>query len=143
MTSTQAHAQPGVSLAGLRVLVVEDQYLIAREVCSFLCQLGCEPVGPASNLAAAFTLLRSEVPDYAMLDVNLGAEMVYPLAEELRRRGVPFMFATGYDAPVITEAFRGEQHLEKPFGRRELGAALARSVAQRRPQALSGSYQRP
>jgi CheY-like chemotaxis protein len=121
-------------IAGLRTLIVEDQYLIAHEVCRMLRELGCEPVGPAPNLAAAFELLEDgPPPDCAVLDVNLGAELIYPLAEELRRRGVPFLFATGYDRPVIAESFRAVPHLEKPFGTRELDAALTRVVVS--PQA--------
>ena len=127
MSSPQT--QPASSLSGLRALVVEDQYLIARDICRLLLHLGCEPVGPVPNLAAAFGVLKRETPDCALLDINLGTELVYPLAGELRQRAVPFLFVTGYDWFVVAEPFRSEARLEKPFGARELARALARAMA--------------
>jgi CheY-like chemotaxis protein len=118
-------------LAGLRALVVEDQYLIARHICRMLQLLGCEPVGPVPSLATAFATQEREAPDCALLDVSLGDELVYPFAEELRRRSVPFLFVTGYDQPVIAKAFQAEPHLGKPFGLCELYEALSRTVPNR------------
>ena len=130
--------QPGsdhalCDLAGLRALVVEDQYLIARHVCRMLRLLGCEPIGPVPNLATAFATQEREAPDCALLDVSLGDELVYPFAEELRRRSIPFLFVTGYDQPVIAKEFRGEPHLGKPFDLPELYEALSRTVPGRAP----------
>jgi DNA-binding response OmpR family regulator len=116
---------------GLRALVVEDQYLIARHVCRLLRQLGCEPIGPAPNLATAFETEERETLDCALLDVSLGDELVYPFAEELRRRAVPYLFVTGYDQPVIAEPFRSDPHLGKPFGLAELNDALTLALRYR------------
>ena len=114
--------------AGLRTLVVEDQYLIASYVCRLLRRLGCEPVGPVPCLATAFVALERETPDCALLDVKLGAEQVYPLAEVLRREGVPFLFVTGYDQRKIAASFQAEMRLEKPFDLQDLDMALTRVV---------------
>lgn len=116
-------------LAGLRTLVVEDRYVIAREICRQLRTLGCHPIGPAPDIAKALALVDQLRPDCALLDVNLDHETAYPLAAELRRRSVPFLFATGYDQAVIPERFGDAVHLEKPFGLRELRAALIAMMA--------------
>lgn len=117
------------SVTGLRTLVVEDSYVIAREICRQLRALGCHPIGPAPNGVKALALLERECPDCALLDVNLDRGTAYPLAAELRRRSVPFLFATGYDPAVIPARFGSIVHLAKPFGLRELSAALAETVA--------------
>ncbi len=120
---------PLTKVAGLRTLVVEDRYVIAREICRQLRTIGCCPIGPAPDGARALVLLDHERPDCALLDVNLDNETAYPLAAELRRRSVPFLFATGYDRAVIPDRFGDIVHLEKPFGLRELRVALAEMVA--------------
>jgi CheY-like chemotaxis protein len=95
--------------------------------------LGHEVVGPALTLAEALELVRTEVIDCAILDINLGHGIVStPVALALTRQGVPFLFATGYGATGVTEAFGTAPVLSKPFMMRDLQEALQRAVSQDR-----------
>jgi CheY-like chemotaxis protein len=100
---------------GQKVLVVEDEYLIARDLSETLEQAGIRVVGPVATLDAAMALLdRHDDIAGAVLDVKLRGGAVYPVAEALRLRGVPFVLATGYDLETIAPAFRNAIHCEKP-----------------------------
>jgi CheY-like chemotaxis protein len=113
--------------SGLRVLVVEDEFLIAMETEQMLVDLGCIVIGPVPTVARALALLDREKPDFAILDVNLGRERSTPVAEALRARGVPFALASGYNGSQLPEeAFRNAPHLGKPLDRNLLVRALAR-----------------
>ena len=113
-------------LAGKRVMVAEDQLLIARQAAEILASAGCLVIGPAATLRHARELLQSEPLDAALLDVNLNGELVWPLAEELHERGVPVVFMTGYaDAVRRPEALRAAPRLTKPIADADLLAALA------------------
>lgn len=102
-------------LARACVLLVEDEYLLADQIARAFRRAGAEVVGPASTLAQGLALVGSlRRLDVAVLDVNLGGEAVYPLADELARREVPFLFATGYDAPVIDPRYARVPRVEKP-----------------------------
>jgi len=103
------------SLKGLRVLVVEDEFLVALEVESALEDFGCSVVGPFAKLAKALDAARSTPVDGAVLDINLNGEMVYPLAEFLAAKEVPFVFITGYTAADLPERFRPFRRLPKPL----------------------------
>lgn len=104
------------ALRGRRILVVEDDFLIAHDFCQALADQGAEAVGPAPNVARALALLTATAPlDAAILDINLGGELVYPLAESLRRLGVPFVFASGYDHEKLPERFADTPYFEKPM----------------------------
>lgn len=117
-------AKPG---SNLRVLVVEDEILIALETEQMLGCLGCIVIGPVPSVARALALLEGEEPDFAILDVNLGSERSTPIAEALRARGVPFALATGYNDRQLPEAaFRDAPHLGKPLDHHLLVGALAR-----------------
>ncbi len=108
-------AQLPISLKNKRVLIVEDQYLIASDLSRALAELGGVIVGPvSSNEAAREEIARADL-DLAFLDVNLDGQMVFPLADELERRGIPFIFATGYNAAILPERFKSKLRLEKPF----------------------------
>ncbi len=117
-----------------RVLVVEDKALLALEIEAELGALGCEVVGPARTLDEAMRLAASgPEPDAAVLDVNLGGELVFPVADLLAARGVPVLFATGYGSAPSLE---GRQTaavavLCKPYPREALAAALARALERR------------
>ena len=98
----------------MKVMLVEDEAMIAMVMEDFLADLDCEVAGPFGAVAPALAWLDAEAtpPDAAVLDVNLGSERVFPVAEALRARGVPFVFATGYgmiedrrfdDAPVLSK----------------------------------------
>jgi CheY-like chemotaxis protein len=104
--------------AGKRVLVVEDDFLVSLTTTDFLESLGCEVVGPANCLAAALQLAQSEPLNAAILDINIAGEMIWPVAEELQRRDVPFLFLSAYHQPnVAPNIFAAAPHLEKPLER--------------------------
>jgi DNA-binding response OmpR family regulator len=134
------------SLHGLRVLVVEDRYLLRAAMVRMLRDLGCSAVGPAPDMASGVRLLDSVGADVdcALLDVDLGGERVFPLASMLRDRGIAIVFATGHGAATLPEEWLAYARIEKPFDTKTLGAALrrtrrgARKVARRPPrQSLS------
>ena len=103
------------------MLVVEDDYLVARDLCDELADQGAEVVGPAGSVEEALALVAGEPRiDAAVLDINLRNEKVYPVAEALRARGIPFVFTTGYDAWLVPEAFASVRRLEKPVDMRAL-----------------------
>jgi len=99
-------------LAGRRVLVVEDNYLIATDLAEMLGRAGAEVVGPVARIRDALDAL-DLLPDVASLDVQLGDETSFPIADELTRRGVPFVFATG-TAKDIPNAHRERTVCQKP-----------------------------
>jgi CheY-like chemotaxis protein len=109
---------------GLRVLIVEDEMLVAMDIAGLLQDIGCRIVGPAGTLAAALPLARDEELDAAILDVNLENKGVEPVAAELARRGIPFVFATGYVRDDLPPRFRDRPVLEKPFTREDIEAAI-------------------
>ena len=111
-------SQPDLAAAvrGRRVLVVEDEYMLAQDLRQELEGMGAEVLGPVPSVAGALALLAgTAVPDAAILDVNLGGEMVFPVAEALRERGVPFIFTTGYDGWSLPPAYAEVPRCEKPF----------------------------
>jgi CheY-like chemotaxis protein len=113
----------------LRVLVVEDEMLVAMNIEDMLLDLGHEVAGLASRLEPALSLARDGAFDLAMLDVNLAGQQSFPVADVLIARGIPFLFATGYGSQGIAEAYRDRPVLQKPFRTRDLGEALERIEA--------------
>ncbi|MBL0375486.1 response regulator [Rhizobium sp. KVB221] len=116
-------------LSGKRALVVEDEMLILMMIEDMLRDLGCESVKAAATVSQALALLETQNFDVATLDMNLEGNDSYLVAEALRTRGVPFVFATGYGSPKIRDGFSDRPVLKKPFMDRELGEALARILA--------------
>jgi len=109
----------------LRVLVVEDNWLIAETISEMLERCGCEVVGPAPDLDSGLTLLENAQLDGALLDVNLSGTMSFPVATALEARGVPFVFLTGYDAGTIFPAeFRTIRRLSKPCDQEQVADIL-------------------
>ena len=106
---------PTPDLTGRRILVVEDEFFIADDIARALTSLGAEVVGPAADLKGAKALLSEGSIDWAVLDINLQGEMVYPVAQALQERSIPFIFATGYDRASIPSGFADVPHWEKPF----------------------------
>ena len=102
-------------MAGKRILVVEDEVIVAMLLEDILADAGATVVGPAARVARALELLAAEPVDAALLDLNLAGEVTTPVAEELRRREIPFAFATGYGAAGLPEGFAGQAVLPKPF----------------------------
>ncbi|WP_040678401.1 response regulator [Rhizobium mesoamericanum] len=116
---------PEHGIAGLRILVVEDEYMLANELRNELEQEGAVVIGPVGRLEIAFELLESEGQiDSAILDVNVGDDDVFPIAEALADRNVPFVFATGYDASTIPSKFSSVPVCDKPVEMYRLKQAL-------------------
>jgi CheY-like chemotaxis protein len=114
----------------LRVLIVEDEMLVAMNIEDMLLDLGHEVAGLAGRLDAAMALAREAEFDLAMLDVNLAGETSFPVAEILASRGIPFLFATGYGIKGVAEEYRTYPVLQKPFRAHDLDQALRASQAQ-------------
>ena len=108
-----------------RVLIVEDSFMLAMEVELLVEECGCAPVGPVSNVADGLVIVRQTDLDAAILDINLGDERVWPVAELLHDRGVPFLLATGYSAAEVPPRFRDCLILEKPIRPAALRAGLS------------------
>jgi len=98
-----------------RILVVDDEPLIAMSMGEWLADLGHSVVGPASDLASALALVETEI-DAAILDVTLGAQTSLSVARRLAERGVPFAVASGHDVVNLDEAYASGVPLPKPFG---------------------------
>lgn len=121
-------------LDGLRLLVVEDEALVAILIEDALLDLGCVVVGPAGSVAQALALLDRETVDGAVLDVNLGAdERSYPIAEALRALGIPFIFVTGYGEEDMDSRYAAVEVLQKPFDARTLERSVAATVVRPAP----------
>lgn len=115
-------------MSGRTVLVVEDDFIVAYDMQMLLEEQGARVLGPAASLAEAKALLAAERPTVAVLDVNLGGEYVFPLAEELLALEVPFVFATAYadDDRLFPPATRSAPRLPKPVLPNVLIAQLVR-----------------
>lgn len=112
------------ALEGKRVLVVEDEAAIAMLLEDMLLDFGCTIVGPAARLANALDLAQRETFEVAILDVNVAGEPIYPVAEALAERGLPFVFSTGYGGAGIKEPFRDRPVVQKPFSQADLKRTL-------------------
>lgn len=115
-------------LAGLRVLIVEDECMVALLVEDMLEGLGCEIIASAGSVAAALSLLTETSPDFALLDVNLAGERVFPVAAALADRKVPFAFATGYGGDGLPDEFRDRPVIGKPFQLEQLADIVSLAV---------------
>lgn len=115
-------------LPGQCILVVEDEMLLAMMLEDMLTDLGYRVV-KASRAARASTLVATAAIDCAILDVNLNGETSYSVANELRQRDVPFVFATGYGAGGLHADYHGSPMLSKPFSQDELGRVLTKTLS--------------
>jgi DNA-binding response OmpR family regulator len=111
-----------------RILVVEDYGRLAKLIAEVLELAGWQVVGPIGRLTEAIAIAASGGFEAALLDVNLGGEAVYPIAEVLNERKVPFTFLTGYDAEALQCPFCEQPRLGKPFKPAELIDTVARLV---------------
>lgn len=102
--------------------------LIALHIEDMVTELGFEVVGPAMRLAPALAMARSGIFDCAILDVNLANEKSFPIADELRERGIPFIFATGYGSKGLDDAYRDVRTIQKPFRPQDLERAIHQAL---------------
>lgn len=121
-------AHQPISLAGRRVLVVEDEYLIAMEIDRCLRAAGAEVAGPVPDTEQARALIEAGPLDAAVLDVNLRGEAVYEVADRLRARKIPYVFATGEVQVADRSDYRARPKLEKPILDTELLLAVRRLI---------------
>jgi DNA-binding response OmpR family regulator len=126
------------ALAGCRVLVVEDELLVAMLVETALEDESCTVVGPYGGLHEALEAARGEALDLAILDINLGGELVFPVAEILAGRGVPFLLLSGYGEVALPRDRRHWPICSKPFNLHDLVTVLSGLVTSPRPQSGEG-----
>lgn len=117
-----------VSGAPLKILIVEDESLVAMMIEDLLTDLGHEVVGVAGRLQQGIELAGQLAIDFAVVDLNLNGERTFPIAEVLRSRGIPLIFATGYGAGGLSDEWRGTPVVQKPFQPHELENALAKAL---------------
>jgi CheY-like chemotaxis protein len=114
------------NLSGCRVLVVEDEVLVAWALEDMLNALGCGVIGPAARVDQALAMVEAGSIDVAILDVNLNGQKSYPVADALAARSVPFVFSTGYHKDSMEDGYRDSPMLQKPYEQAELGNILAK-----------------
>jgi DNA-binding response OmpR family regulator len=119
-------------LAGLRVLVLEDEMLVALLVEETLIDQHCIVIGPASTVQEALALANTEPLDAAVIDVNIGGEKAYPVAELLDVRGIPFLFVSGYGQSAVPKDRPNWRVCAKPFRGEEMVRMLTNQVMDRR-----------
>lgn len=119
------------TLNGKRIMVVEDEYMLAQELALFLQAHGAVIVGPVGTVRAALDLATKESLHAAVLDVNLRNQRVYPVADALIERAVPIVFATGYDELLMQRPYIGRPRCPKPLDKDALLRALLREMAAR------------
>lgn len=116
---------PSDRLVNCRLLVVEDEFFLADELARSLTASGADVIGPVSNVDDALDLVDETAQlDGAVLDLNLQGVMAYPVADALRERAVPFVFATGYDALAIPPDYADVPRFEKPIEAAKIARAL-------------------
>jgi DNA-binding NtrC family response regulator len=116
-----------------RVLLVEDEMLVAWLIEDMLADLGCAVIGPASSVNQALAMIDAEAIDAAVLDLNLNGQMSYPVADALAAHGVPFVISTGYDKDTLPDDYRACPVLQKPIHRSELSDTLAKLLTPKEP----------
>ena len=117
-----------------RVLIVEDEAMVSILIEDMVCDLGGQVVGPAANFEQGMTLALEADFELAILDVNVDGLVVYPIADVLRHRNIPFIFMTGYDSSVIPQRYRHNCVLSKPFSHQIFSEAMAELL----PGSLAG-----
>jgi CheY-like chemotaxis protein len=111
-----------------RVLVIEDEGLVAMFIEDILSDLGHEVVAVASRIHDALNIARNGIFDFAIVDVNLDGEPSYPIAEIIKERGIPFAFATGYGPKGLDPRFADVPTLAKPFVMEDLKKLLSQHL---------------
>ena len=120
-----------VHLAAKRVLIVEDEVLLALHLEDLLTGLGHEVVGQARRIDTAMELAREGDIHFAVLDINVAGTKSFPVADILCQRGIPFVFATGYGAEGLSDEYRDFLALRKPYAQEDLERAIAQAFPER------------
>ena len=115
---------PGNGASAGRALVVEDEILVAMYIEDLLTDLGFEVVALGTDLDQAMPVAREGAFDFAVLDVNLNGRASFPIAEVLRERQIPFLFASGYGSKGLLDRWRDAVRIQKPFRGEDLAAAI-------------------
>jgi CheY-like chemotaxis protein len=126
---SRSDAPADQNLKGLRIFIVEDEFLVLMLIEDTLADIGCVVAGTAARLEEAIANAASLDFDLALVDVNLNGVRAYPLAEMLVNRGIPVLFVTGYGEFGVPDNFRRIPVLSKPFQQRDLERALAKALA--------------
>jgi DNA-binding response OmpR family regulator len=116
----------GTVLRGLRVLIVEDEFLLADDLRRALASQGAQVVGPTADEETALKLLNLEACDCAILDINLQGKPSFKIARSAQAKGIPAAFTTGYDQDVVPAELESVEHFEKPFDMPTLVGFVAR-----------------
>ena len=117
-----------------RILVVEDESILAMLLEDFLADLGYAVPALASTVASALAIIDTQDIHFAILDINLGGEKSFPIADALEARGIPFIFMSGYGIAGVPERLRDRHILQKPYGADALKQALDESGPARAPR---------
>jgi CheY-like chemotaxis protein len=110
-----------------RILIVEDEVLIAMLLEDIVTDLGHDAVGPVMRLQSALAAAERETFDFAILDINLAGQQSFPVADRLMQRGIPFIFASGYGRAGLTEAYSAIPVLQKPYEPRQIASLIGTS----------------
>src|SRR5689334_299656 len=121
-----ASEQPSLRTSRLRVLLVEDESMVALLLEEMLAALDYEVVGPVARLDRALEMAERQALDLALLDVDLNGKEIYPVAEALAAREIPFVFVTGYGTGVLRAPYCDRPTLQKPFRRDDLRELVAK-----------------
>ena len=115
-----------------RILIVEDEFLVAMLLEDLLTEMGHQVIGTFAQVDEAMKFANQADVNFAILDINLAGATSFPVAEILRRRGIPFLFASGYGSTGLASAFENELTLQKPYEPAELERAIAEASARAR-----------
>jgi CheY-like chemotaxis protein len=126
-------------LSGRRMLIVEDEPMVAWVLDDMLNDFGCTVVGTADRIEEALAMIAEEDIDAVVLDVNLRSVMSYPVADQLLARSIPFVFTTGYARTRLLEAYRALPYLLKPYHRSAMRGALVELFAPSVPLTTAGA----
>jgi CheY-like chemotaxis protein len=110
-----------------RILIVEDEVLVAMLLEDIVTDLGHDPIGPMMRLQPALTAAETGDFDFAILDINLAGQQSFPVADCLRRRGIPFIFASGYGGAGLGEGYSDIPVLQKPYDSHQIAQMFAAS----------------
>src|SRR3978361_911278 len=118
-------------LRGYKLLIVEDEYFLAQDLADYFQDLGADILGPAGSVADALRLLDGSQVQGAVLDVNLKGERVYPVADVLRQKGVPFVFASSYGGELEPAAYADIPRCLKPVDPASVAKTLLTLIGER------------